>query len=163
MTLKKMSVAANDIVLNNLVMREKTFKTIPDQLCSVLLNLQFYPTQLGSTPAWIFKSPSRLPWEPMSLALLFLIPRKFHVLPLFSCELWGRSALPPCPGVSDPVCCCLGPALDAQDRGKRAQLPMFVIFTCPWEQQLSPISSTAGTEIGDKFLLLLTWTDKTFP
>lgn len=47
MTLKKMSVAANDIVLNNLVMREKTFKTIPDQLCSVLLNLQFYPTQLG--------------------------------------------------------------------------------------------------------------------
>lgn len=29
MTLKKMSVAANDIVLNNLVMREKTLKTLP--------------------------------------------------------------------------------------------------------------------------------------
>lgn len=33
MTLKKMSVAANDIVLNNLVMREKTFKTTPQQHC----------------------------------------------------------------------------------------------------------------------------------
>lgn len=29
MTLKKMSVAANDIVLDNLVMREKTFKSTP--------------------------------------------------------------------------------------------------------------------------------------
>lgn len=29
MTLKKMSGAANDIVLNNLVMRDETFKTIP--------------------------------------------------------------------------------------------------------------------------------------
>lgn len=83
MTLKKMSVAANDIVLNNLVMREKTFKTIPDQLCSVLLNLQFYPTQLGKTPAWIFKSSSRLLCEPMSLPLLFLFPWKFHIFPLF--------------------------------------------------------------------------------
>lgn len=42
MTLKKMSVAANDIVLNNLVMRRKTFKTIPYQLGSVLLSTQFF-------------------------------------------------------------------------------------------------------------------------
>lgn len=77
MTLKKMSVAANDIVLNNLVMREKTFKTIPYQLCSVLLNLQFYPVQLGKTPACIFKSSSRLLCKPLSFPLLFLILWKF--------------------------------------------------------------------------------------
>jgi len=73
MTLKKMSVAANDIVLNNLVMREKTFKTIPYQLCSVLLNLQFYPARLGKTPDCIFKSSSRLLWKLLSIPLLFLI------------------------------------------------------------------------------------------
>lgn len=77
MTLKKMSVAANDIVLNNLVMREKTFKTIPYQLCSVLLNLQFYPAQLGKTPACIFKSSSQLLCEPLSVPLLLLILWKF--------------------------------------------------------------------------------------
>lgn len=84
MTLKKMSVAANDIVLNNLVMREKTFKTIPYQLCSVLLNLQFYPTQLGKTSLCIFKSSSRLLYKPMSVLLLFLILLKFHVFLFFS-------------------------------------------------------------------------------
>lgn len=44
MTLKKMSVAANDIVLNNLVMREKTFKTIPWPRGRVLLNTRFQGT-----------------------------------------------------------------------------------------------------------------------
>lgn len=50
MTLKKMSVAANDIVLNNLVMREKTFKTIPQQPCPVLLNAHFSSTQQPESP-----------------------------------------------------------------------------------------------------------------
>lgn len=158
MTLKKMSVAANDIVLNNLVMREKTFKTIPDQLCSVLLNSQFYPTQLGKTPARIFKSSSQSLCEPMSLPFLFLIPWKFHVFPFFP-KSWEGIQLTHS-GLSHPE---LSQGLNAQDRGKFAQFLMFVIFACPWEQQLCPISSTAGREIGDKFLLLLTWTDKIFP
>lgn len=167
MTLKKMSVAANDIVLNNLVMREKTFKTIPDQLCSVLLNLQFYPTQLGKTPAWIFKSSPRLLCEPMSPPLRFLIPWKFHFSPLFfpgflegiQLSLHAQGCLTLCVAVSGS-----SPALNVQEKGKFAQFLMLVIFfTCPWEQQLRPIISTAGRGIGDKFLLLLTWTDKTFP
>lgn len=162
MTLKKMSVAANDIVLNNLVMREKTFKTIPDQLRSVLLNLQFYPTQLGKTPRWIFKSSSRLLCKPMSLPLLFLIPWKFHFPPLFSWVSGGNSVIPHMlRGVSPCVLLSQGPAQPRM--GKFAQFLVFVLFTCPWEQHLCPTSSTAGTETGDKFLLLFTWTDKKFP
>lgn len=120
MTLKKMSVAANDIVLNNLVMREKTFKTIPDQLCSVLLNLQFYPTQLGKTPCWIFKSSSRLLWEPMSLPLLFLIPWKFHIFPLFPENLEGVQL-----SLTFSGCCCLRvqPSPECPGQGKICSAP----------------------------------------
>lgn len=50
MTLKKMSVAANDIVLNNLVMREKTFKTVARQRWLVLLKAHFSSTQLSPAP-----------------------------------------------------------------------------------------------------------------
>lgn len=50
MTLKKMSVAANDIVLNNLVMRDETFKTIPSWCRRVLLNAHF-------SSAWLSKIP----------------------------------------------------------------------------------------------------------
>ena len=57
MTLKKMSVAANDIVLNNLVMREKTFKTIPRQpQCQLLLNAHFSSTQLSKIPGCSFQA-----------------------------------------------------------------------------------------------------------
>lgn len=41
MTLKKMSVAANDIVLNNLVRREKTFKPVPQRHRWLLLSAHF--------------------------------------------------------------------------------------------------------------------------
>lgn len=64
MTLKKMSVAANDIVLNNLVMREKTFKTIPQQPCWVLLNAHFSFAQWSKIPRR-GRKPS--PW-PLSVA-----------------------------------------------------------------------------------------------
>lgn len=124
MTLKKMSVAANDIVLNNLVMREKTFKTIPDQLCSVLLNLQFYPTQLGKTPAWVFKSSPRLLCEPTSLPLLFLITWKFHVSPLFfPGYLEGIQFSLTCSGVSHPLCCCLRVQPSPECSGQGRKIP----------------------------------------
>lgn len=124
MTLKKMSVAANDIVLNNLVMREKTFKTIPDQLCSVLLNLQFYPTQLGKTPAWLFKSSPRLLCEPTSLPLLCLIPWKFHIFPLFfPGYLEGIQFSLSCPGVSHPLCCCLRVQPSPECSGQGRKIP----------------------------------------
>lgn len=63
MTLKKMSVAANDIVLNNLVMREKTFKTIPQQPCWVLLNAHFSSAQQSETISVATKwDICRCPW-----------------------------------------------------------------------------------------------------
>lgn len=93
MTLKKMSVAANDIVLNNLVMREKTFKTIPYQLCSVLLNLQFYPARLGKTPDCILKSSSWLLCKPLSIPLLFLILWKCCDFLFFFYMIPGNSAM----------------------------------------------------------------------
>lgn len=106
MTLKKMSVAANDIVLNNLVMREKTFKTIPYQLCSVLLNLQFYPTQPGKTPLCIFKSSSRLLYTPMPI-LLFLIFWNFLFFSFFLSNLREFSYDLTCAGAHHHVCCRL--------------------------------------------------------
>lgn len=45
MTLKKMSVAANDIALNNLVMRGQTFRTAPRPRRPLLLNAHFRSAQ----------------------------------------------------------------------------------------------------------------------
>lgn len=131
MTLKKMSVAANDIVLNNLVMREKTFKTIPYQLCSVLLNLQFYPTQLGKTPLCIFKSSSRLLYTPTSILLLFLISWNFLFFSFFLSNSREFSYDLTCPGAHHHVCCRLSyPAQPRMFRhGKICSVPD-VCATC---------------------------------
>lgn len=61
----------------------------------------------------------------MSLALLFFIPRKFHVFPLFSYELGGIQLSLPCPGVSHPVCCCLRvqPSPGCSGQGKMSSAP----------------------------------------
>lgn len=66
MTLKKMSVAANDIVLNNLVMRDETFKTIPSWCRRVLLNAHF-------SSAWLSKIPGCV-LNPFGGALLQGVP-----------------------------------------------------------------------------------------
>lgn len=166
MTLKKMSVAANDIVLNNLVMREKTFKTIPYQLCSVLLNLQFYPTQLGKTPLCIFKSSSRLLYKAMSILLLFLILLKFQVFLFFLSNSREFSYDLPCAGAFHRVCC--RPSYPAQPwmfRTRENLLNSWCLCLLPVLESscCTQISSTAGTSLGDTFLQLFKWTAKVSP
>lgn len=167
MTLKKMSVAANDIVVNNLVMREKTFKTIPYQLCSVLLNLQFHPTQLGKTPLCIFKSSSRSLYKPMSILLVFLILLKFCVFLLFFLSD-SREFSPAltCAGAQLHVCCC--PSSPAEPWTFRTRENLLH----SWWSCCSPVlessycaqsSPAAGTSTGDTFLQLLKWRTKVFP
>lgn len=81
MTLKKMSVAANDIVLNNLVMREKTFKSVPQRRRRLLLSPHF--------PSWLCQ-PARgrpsLPPAPQGATPLRALASPWHVPPTLPVE-----------------------------------------------------------------------------